>query len=289
MCIRDSHCTLPQLTISLRKRVEQAGEEKLRHAMWLDSQMNGEELTADQTAELRYAIVKYRQHQAKYDESKAKKAVPTISSTAPHHTATIAEGAGSSSSGIARVPFPQRTHSVPQRNPAHPYDGQLPTPFVFPQGPAPVGRPKRVRDDRSVSRSTGQTNDDPFIAIVQRARGPAAPAPTYVPNRYRDIRLDDQTRSPSPVRAPTVDHPSVKPTDKQLWADMRLAAAARTRTPSKAVYTNTVVVPQGDAVWSHLDHGWVHPSGTSSRITRSRSPAPRPRQYPDARLSLIHI
>ncbi len=282
-CLAACNCSFPQLTVSLRNRVEQGGADKLRHAMWLDSQMNGEELTAEQMAEIRYATMKYRPHKAKYNESRAKQTAPTVSSTTQPHTATIAEGAGSSSSGIARGPFPQRTHSVPQRNPAPLYDGQPPTPFVLPQGPVPVGRPKRVRDDRSISRTTRQPVDDPFVAMVQQARNPQAPAPCFVPNPYRDIRLDAQARSPSPARAPTVDHPSVKPTDKQLWADMRLAAAARTCTPSKVVYANTVVVPQGDAVWSHLDHGWVHPSGTSSRITRSRSPPRRPRQLPDAR------
>ena len=285
-CLEACKCTFYQLTISLRKRVEHGGDEKLRHAEWLNNQMNGVELTAEQTAEIRYATIKYRPHKAKHDEWKAKQITPADSSTIQMpRTATIAEGAGSSSSGNAYVPFPQRTRSVPQRNPAHPYVGQPPGTFTLPHGPPPVrGQAKRVRDDGSISRTTGQVTDDPFIAMVHRERSPHVPAPTYLHNPNRDIRRD------IPAHVPDDSHASVKrtvarKTDSLPWADrraeQRLAADARTGTPSSIVYANEVAMPQ--VVWSQLEATYVRPSGPSSRITRSRSPAPRPRQYPDAR------
>ena len=174
------------------------------------------------------------------------------------HTAPIAEGAGSSSSGNIYTPIPQRTHSVPQRTHARPSDGQPTTPFVLPQGSIPVrGQAKRVREEGSISRTTGQAATDPFVAIVQRDRSGSVPVPIYGHNPNRDYRYD------IPARVPDVAHTIVRPTaarvaaDSLPWADSRaerrLATTVRPSTPPVIVYANTIALPQGEVVWSQLE------------------------------------
>ena len=221
--------------------------------------MAGGVLTAKQIAEIRHATIKYRSHKIKYDESQKKATTPASMGTIPKlHTAPIAEGAGSSSSGNIYTPVPQRTHSVPQRTHARPSDGQPTTPFVWPQGPIPVrGQAKRVREEGSIIRTTGQAATDPFVAIVQRERGIPAHAPVYGRNPNRDFRYNSPARSPSPIRAPPgqwvpdVVHSIVRSNDARTAADSlpyadsraerRLAAAARPSMPPAVVYADRII------------------------------------------------
>ena len=156
-CLEACNCSLQQLAIPLRKRVELGGDEKLRRADWLEYQMAGGVLTAKQIAEIRHATIKYRSHKIKHEEWQRKVTMPADMGTIPKlHTAPIAEGAGSSSSGNIYTPVPQRTH-------ARPSDGQPTTPFVLPCGSIPVrGQAKRVREEGSITRTTGQAATDPL-------------------------------------------------------------------------------------------------------------------------------
>ena len=158
-----------------------------------------------------------------------------------------------------------------------------------------------MREEASVTRTTGQAATDPFVAIVHRERG----LPTNVPvvygrNPNSDFRNQSPARSPSPVRAPPgqsvpgMASPNVGLRDARTaadslpWADSRaerrLAAATRSSVSPAITYADHVRMPQGEAIWSPLDQSWIYPTGSSSsRITRSRSPPPRLRQHHDAR------
>ena len=55
-CLSACHTSLCWLVASLRKRAESHGEEKIRHADWLDQQLSGAVLTEEQIAEIKHAI-----------------------------------------------------------------------------------------------------------------------------------------------------------------------------------------------------------------------------------------
>ena len=317
-CLKACQCSLVELTTPLREKFDVQGTEKLKHAQWLEYQMNGGQLTEAQKAEISRATIKYRYHKEKFEESLSKATQSADKGKVPPPTALGAEGAGSSSSGLIYNPIPQRTRPVPQRNPApHPIV-QPATPFVLPQGPIPArGQAKRVREHEHPSRTVGQAAADPFVAMVERHRTHdkvqqvEAAAPILRRNPNQDIRYP--ARSPPPVQAPPgqwvpdppgqwVPDPPAPITgyggaraaaDRLPWADSRaearVAAAAIPYEAPPVVYPTRVRLGQGEAVWSPLENDWVYPAQNwvpdwvYQVRERSRSPPPtRLRQHPYA-------
>ena len=139
-CLSACRTSLCFLVASLRKKADSQGEEKVRHAGWLDQQLSGVVLAEEQLAEIKHAIVvrKGRYHKAKYEEL-AKKSAVAESPDSPGAEGSIA----ASSSGYNYPSVPRR---IPSRNPPVPTAPSVP-PLALPQGniPAIRGAAKRVR------------------------------------------------------------------------------------------------------------------------------------------------
>ena len=168
----------------LKTKADALGEEKIRHAGWLDQvAKSGVAMTKKQVDEIRHAIVKGRPHL----EAKMKSGTPPV--------ALAATGSGgASSSGFQCREGPRRS---PSRNPP------VRSPVAFEaQGVPPPRTPhrgaaKRVFSDRG--------SDDPFAPTVQRHRDEQAKAaPSFRRNPNVDARLRDRPAWNIPSTPPRV-------------------------------------------------------------------------------------
>ena len=172
-CLFTCNEALKSMVAQLQTKADALGEEKIRHAGWLDQvATSGVAMTKEQVGEIRHAIVKGRPHL----EAKMKSETPPVA------VATTGSS-GASSSGHRYRELPRRS---PSRNPP------VRSPVVFEeQGVLPPRTPhrgavKRVFSDRG--------SDDPFAPTVQRHRDEqarAAPSFRRNPNPNVDARLRD--------------------------------------------------------------------------------------------------
>ena len=287
--------TLASMVADLKVNANALGEEKARHAAWLDQAKAGVAMTKEQVDDVKRAIIKGRPHLAR----KLKSDTPTV--------AVAVEGQSGASSSEQRYPnVPSR---VPSRNP--PMRGSA----------SHQGAVKRAFSDGSV---------DPFAPTVQRHRQEQAKAvPSVRRNPNVDVRYADGSVGVTPSIPPSVPIIGTPPgewiPEKERnaaaraqavaakaraaaaalpWADDRrrnpsLAAVARVRPtippdpprsfpprrePSRGERSALIFHPGNPHfVWSHLEQTWVAHEGTTEtayRGTRSRSPPPRPERDP---------
>ena len=153
-----SHTQLSWLVAPLRRKGQIQGEEKTRHADWLNQQATGVVLTDEQIAEIRHAIIEGRPHKAKKDEVYAQRAIMNGQPNALEATGSMA----ASSSGHIYPAAPTYAPPVPP--------AEL---LVVSQGINPVARGvvKRVRSGtRNLVQQNyiGASAQDPFLRLVQR-------------------------------------------------------------------------------------------------------------------------
>ena len=272
--------TLTSMVAHLKVRTNAPGDEKARHATWLDQAKAGAAMTKEQVDEIRHAIKKGRPHLAKKLQSETPPVA--VATTGPR---------GASSSGLR---CPEGIRRVPSRNPPV-------------REPAPhQGAVKRVFSDRG--------SDDPFAPTVRRHReeqAKAAPSVRRNPNvdvRYGDMPPARVTSSPPPRAVPMIGTPPgdwIPGVERKTAAARakaaRAAAAAlpyaddrRRDPPAFAVRERSLPPRRGPSrgppeelsvhpdnplyVWSHLQKMWVlreEPAAMTYRGARSRSPPPR--------------
>ena len=314
-CLVTCNETLKSMVAPLKIKANALGEEKVRHAGWLDQvSKSGVAMTKEQLDEIRYAIVKGRPHL----DAKMKSETPPV--------ALATTGSGDvSSSGLRYQDSPRRSpsHNPPVRNPILSEAQGVPSPRTPLRGAA-----KRVRSDRR--------NDDPFAPTVQRHRDEQArAAPSYgrnpnvdfrlvdrpawhnpasperavppievlpgewVPGRVRDaaaraeaaraaaaaLPYADDRRRNLPVAAVARPRPIVPPERPRavpvVYADRDRSLPPR-REASRRSPGRSLVHPENPRlVWSYLGNRWVHRLQDDSEYRGARSRSPSPRQVRD--------
>ena len=181
-CLFTCNETLKSMVVHLKTKADALGEEKMRHAGWLDqvAKSGGVAMTKKQVDEIRHAIVKGRPHL----EVKMKSGTPPV--------ALAATGlGGASSSGLQYREGPRRS---PSRNPPVRSPIVIEAQGVQPPRTPHRGATKRVFSDRG--------SDDPFAPTVQRHRDEQArAAPSFGRNPNVDVGLRDRPACPRVVPA----------------------------------------------------------------------------------------
>ena len=223
----------------LQVKANAAGDEKIRHAGWLDQRIAGVALTKEQTAEIKHAIIKGRSHKAAlelFHQKQKSQNPPNVPG---------ASGLGTASSSGIRLPHaPRRSSSrnPPMREPPvpkAPRDPSLRTPPGDPQ--APRGSAKR---DRS-----GRRSDDPFSPTVQRIREEQAKAaPSYGRNPNVDFRLMDRPTGASPNIPTRAVSPIEAPPGDWVPGRIRAAAAALPYADGRSMIRTAAVAPKARPV-----------------------------------------
>ena len=145
--------TLKSLVAPLQVKANSAGDEKARHAGWLEQQMSDVALTKEQTAEIKHAIIKGRPHKVALEQFQQKQ----MPQNPLNVQGTLGSGAASSS-GKRFPPTPRRSPSrnPPMRNPPLPN---------APRGQSlrtPPGGPQVARGSAKRVRSGSRRSDDPL-------------------------------------------------------------------------------------------------------------------------------
>ena len=175
-------------------------------------------MTKDQADEIRYAIVKGRQHL----EAKIRSQAPTI--------AQRATGSGAASSSGQQLPnTPRRSPSrnPPVRNPMLNIAPGVPSPRT-PLGNPAVTRGAAPAVTRGAANRVCSDRNDPFALVVQRHRDEQArAAPSFGQNPNVDFRLMDQSALGNPIPPLRDASPIEMPPGEWVSGRLRDAAAAR--------------------------------------------------------------